>query len=640
MKSAFVFVLLVAIFQLAFGWRSWHWGSRWSWRPFHLGTSHKKIHQYANSLNSETENGWGRKLDGKLGHGFDITTGEVGLPLMKVPIDYNNKYSGFSLPPAQLVTSDKRYRKTFAAYPNYSFNSMRNMRMTMLNYGTRSYVSNNGMFGANLATTKSQYYLGEKILGVGDFQFEIARLCVKDPAHGTVSRWAKLAMEELPTTYSSYADKTAYAAFVQHWGTHYIKCSAVGGSIQQLHKTDYSYTHSQMGTQITRKFHYDTGINVSTGNYDPSHKPSVDATYKKVTQTNNNCYGGNIAQCNRNYSAWLNSVASNPTVLKVQIAPISEIMKRYDATKGRNIDTAMQAYVKTKTGSWSSINTCPRCSMGSCSNGRDYCSCRGHAIGRTCSSCQTGYKGTNCNTPHCSRCNTTGGSCVSPNKCQCKNCYGGAACDSYTCGCIAGDGMVNLANNSTILASEVKVGDRVQVMLADGTQSFEDVYYVRSRPMDEKIGIFKIITESKKEIVLTKDHLLYVSENGSSFEDRRAVKAEDIMVGMKIWISDEEMATTSSVISTETFMTQAPLMSIQTLEGNIVVDGTIVSNYETEENWGYLDSLEERVVYKMFPALAKSEAYKKYSDFFEDITTTATTWIAETFEKVFSSKSE
>eukprot|EP01029_Cantina_marsupialis_P009794 TRINITY_DN2261_c1_g1_i1.p1 TRINITY_DN2261_c1_g1~~TRINITY_DN2261_c1_g1_i1.p1 ORF type:complete len:142 (-),score=14.68 TRINITY_DN2261_c1_g1_i1:400-771(-) len=107
-----------------------------------------------------------------------------------------------------------------------------------------------------------------------------------------------------------------------------------------------------------------------------------------------------------------------------------------------------------------------------------------------------------------------------------------------------------------------------------------------------------------------------------------------------IIILRKQMATTSSVISTETFMTQAPLMSIQTLEGNIVVDGTIVSNYETEENWGYLDSLEERVVYKMFPALAKSEAYKKYSDFFEDITTTATTWIAETFEKVFSSKSE
>eukprot|EP01029_Cantina_marsupialis_P019463 TRINITY_DN4516_c1_g2_i1.p1 TRINITY_DN4516_c1_g2~~TRINITY_DN4516_c1_g2_i1.p1 ORF type:complete len:618 (-),score=161.52 TRINITY_DN4516_c1_g2_i1:670-2523(-) len=571
-----------------------------------------KLNYYANMQSKETNNGWGRKMNGKLGHGFNILSGEVGLPIGEIAIDYNHKWHGFALPPVSQISSNV-YGCFFTQYAWRDIGAVRQKKNLDLKLSNTA-AYNQGIFGTDVTTIKNQYLNGDDVLTINMLSYEPLHLCTRSPKYLKLNRWADLAIKVLPNNYHSYLEKLAYRTFVKHWGTHYVSCAGMGGQIQSLDSIDYTYNSNTAATESKYRFQRETKLDAHCKPL--SKLPAVDPNFINKSVPQYSAYGGNVAYAEKgDLNNFVKSIDANPTVIRVKHGSLRDLI--HDGQKAKNVEFAINDLVRETTNAWNALSTCPLCHNGSCVNGKSVCTCYGHAYGRTCDQCGSGYSGTGCRSFGCSRCNTAGGTCIGPNQCRCNKCYGGAACDQYTCGCMAGEGLLVLPNNSTIPASEVQVGDIVQVVNAEGKKTFSDVFYVRERDIGQKVGLLKLTTKSRS-VVITVDHLLYsASELNSVFTDNIPIMAEKVTVGSLIWVDVDGKMVVESVIDVSVSETRS-MMSVQTLEGNVVIDGVAVSSYETNETWGWIESLEERLVYKMFPSVAKTELYKKMSNLFED----------------------
>eukprot|EP01029_Cantina_marsupialis_P009793 TRINITY_DN2261_c0_g5_i3.p1 TRINITY_DN2261_c0_g5~~TRINITY_DN2261_c0_g5_i3.p1 ORF type:complete len:149 (+),score=19.28 TRINITY_DN2261_c0_g5_i3:120-566(+) len=108
---------------------------------------HELMHSVANCQRNELNGGFSRRLNGNLGHGFNVLNGEVGLPMVDIPIDYHHGFNGFVLPPATLVSFDKTERSGFTSYAMPNFATARSLRLQSLSGGKNYPQYNRGFFG-------------------------------------------------------------------------------------------------------------------------------------------------------------------------------------------------------------------------------------------------------------------------------------------------------------------------------------------------------------------------------------------------------------------------------------------------------------------------------------------------------------
>jgi len=137
--------------------------------------------------------------------------------------------------------------------------------------------------------------------------------------------------------------------------------------------------------------------------------------------------------------------------------------------------------------------------------------------------------------------------------------------------CFPAHATVQLVNGSSLRMDEISVGDKV---LVNADKDYSDVFMFSHRmPASAVTADFvKLQTETGHELMLTPNHYLYVNGN--------MAVASTVKVGDTLRSQDG-----SAVIVTHvTSATAAGLYNPNTLHGDLVVNGIVVSTYTSDVN--------------------------------------------------------
>lgn len=174
-------------------------------------------------------------------------------------------------------------------------------------------------------------------------------------------------------------------------------------------------------------------------------------------------------------------------------------------------------------------------------------------------------------------------------------------------GCFRSNSTVRLVNGRTTKMNQLKLGDKVQSMNKDGKIIYSEVaMFLDNKPNKKDVLYFVLRTENpRRELYLTKFHLIYIRRRFSSFWKVQFAKMIQKGDFVKVWSDGKLVAAevTSISISNERGSI-APL----TNEGNIIVDGVLASCYALLEDHELADSIfwPAKLIYKHFPSLLNS----------------------------------
>lgn len=174
-------------------------------------------------------------------------------------------------------------------------------------------------------------------------------------------------------------------------------------------------------------------------------------------------------------------------------------------------------------------------------------------------------------------------------------------------GCFRSNSTVRLVDGRTTRMNQLKLGDKVQSMNKDGKIIYSEVaMFLDNKPNKKDVLYFVLRTENpRRELYLTKFHLIYIRRRFSSFWKVQFAKMMQKGDFVKVWSDGKLVAAevTSISISNERGSI-APL----TNEGNIIVDGVLASCYALLEDHELADSIfwPAKLIYKHFPSLLNS----------------------------------
>lgn len=131
--------------------------------------------------------------------------------------------------------------------------------------------------------------------------------------------------------------------------------------------------------------------------------------------------------------------------------------------------------------------------------------------------------------------------------------------------CFPANATVELQSGESIPMSEVSVGDMVKV----GVDEFSRVFMFTHKSSDSVNEFVSLTTTSGAKLSLTSGHYLFV--NGA------LAAAKTVVVGDELRLGTGETTTVVSVASVE----GAGLFNPQTVSGNVIVSGVLVSTYTT-----------------------------------------------------------
>jgi hypothetical protein len=154
-------------------------------------------------------------------------------------------------------------------------------------------------------------------------------------------------------------------------------------------------------------------------------------------------------------------------------------------------------------------------------------------------------------------------------------------------GCFPASATVTIDDGSDsgkqVTMSELQVGDKALALDAStGEVIYSDVYFFGHRGANDVDNYYTIKTESGKAIQLTKDHYMYVSENGcdDSITNATTLTPSFIKVGMGAWTYTGGEMKCSPIVS----ISQSEELGIYnpiTLVGSIIVNDVYASSYST-----------------------------------------------------------
>ena len=168
-----------------------------------------------------------------------------------------------------------------------------------------------------------------------------------------------------------------------------------------------------------------------------------------------------------------------------------------------------------------------------------------------------------------------------------------------------------------------------------------------------------VLIHSLKGLRLTGEHLVRVLDDNVIDDEKnsmsttkknkkkekklRAVQARFVKEGMFVWATTTASTTTTALTTTTTALTTTTknsstdnndenafawrrvtrvthdahcaggLMTIQTLNCSVVVDGVLASCFELNERWGAFESADMRFWYRVAPSVLKSSFYQRLS---------------------------
>jgi hypothetical protein len=175
-------------------------------------------------------------------------------------------------------------------------------------------------------------------------------------------------------------------------------------------------------------------------------------------------------------------------------------------------------------------------------------------------------------------------------------------------GCFRNNSTIKLVDGRTTTMNNLRVGDKVQSMNKDGEIVYSEVaMFLDNKPNKKNVLYFVIRTNNpRRELYLTKSHLIYVRRRYSSFWRVQFAKMVQKGDFVKVWNDEELVAAEVTDISVSNEQgTIAPL----TNEGNIIVDGVLASCYALLEDQEFADSIfwPAKVMHRYLPSLLNSK---------------------------------
>lgn len=176
-----------------------------------------------------------------------------------------------------------------------------------------------------------------------------------------------------------------------------------------------------------------------------------------------------------------------------------------------------------------------------------------------------------------------GDTCASACGPEGSNCY--AYCEPS---CFPSDATVRLEGGATKLMRDLMIGDRVQVVRADGSIAYEDVYLMTHKDTNKVSPYLQIVLATGKTLTLSPRHFVpTVQGSDASWDARVLVGANEIKVGDTIWYQNETGAMALAVVSQVAHVTGVGAFNPLTASGTIVVDGVVASAHS---DW-FLDGI-------------------------------------------------
>lgn len=154
------------------------------------------------------------------------------------------------------------------------------------------------------------------------------------------------------------------------------------------------------------------------------------------------------------------------------------------------------------------------------------------------------------------------------------NCY--AYCEHKLC--FPSDAIVQLEDGSSKLMSQVEIGDRVQVVMADGSMAYEDVYLMTHNDFDTETAYLKVLLESGKVMTLSPRHFIPTAQGTEVDWQTRVVKgANELQAGDIVWHQESNGEMYASVVSSLQNVIAKGAFNPLTATGTIVVDSVVAS---------------------------------------------------------------
>nr|AAC15065.1 hedgehog [Lytechinus variegatus] len=148
-------------------------------------------------------------------------------------------------------------------------------------------------------------------------------------------------------------------------------------------------------------------------------------------------------------------------------------------------------------------------------------------------------------------------------------------------GCFPGFSQAYLKNGRMISMLDIRVGDEVAVVNNNGELDYSDVIMIVHRKLNDSTLFYVIETEDKTIVQLTPQHLIYVSERESNFDQSRAVFASEVRTNQFVYTTAQNHdrgVRPMKVVSVTTRLGHTAVAPV-TRQGSLVIDGVAVSSY-------------------------------------------------------------
>ena len=163
-------------------------------------------------------------------------------------------------------------------------------------------------------------------------------------------------------------------------------------------------------------------------------------------------------------------------------------------------------------------------------------------------------------------------------------------CEPYcepSLSCFPGDATVQAEDGSLRRMDELRIGDRVEVVRADGSLGFEDVYLFTHKDGATSAAYVTLTLDSGRSLTLSPRHFIPTAQDGGSWQGHLLKAAEEVAIGDTVWYRADDGAMASARVAAAATGVRAGLYNPLTLGGTIVVDGVAASAHS---DW-FLDGI-------------------------------------------------
>lgn len=147
-------------------------------------------------------------------------------------------------------------------------------------------------------------------------------------------------------------------------------------------------------------------------------------------------------------------------------------------------------------------------------------------------------------------------------------------------GCFSSESTVRLENGAVLRVDRLKISDRVQVMMQDGTIGYSEVImFADYLPNIPKVSHILIETENPvRKVTMTPSHIIFT--RGHSLGSKLIAKqASMVSAGEFLLISIDAKRLVPSRVANVSVVEKTGMIAPVTMEGNIIVDGVLSSCY-------------------------------------------------------------